>query len=177
VTGARRGKGRAVHDGIMSANGDAVALIDADLEVLLPHLTTFVERVRSGFDVVIAERTPHWRNRNLIRLFLSYGLYVGQRLFIFNSFRFQDTQCGFKAFAGPIAKKLAAKQRVDGGMYDIEYLYAAVQNALRIDQVPVGEITETRPSRLRLLKCLRTDPLDLLAIKWRGLLGWYRIGR
>ena len=176
VRGARRGKGHAVRQGLLASKGDVVVVTDADMAALLPHLPRFVELVaREKYDVVIAERVHEVKERTALRYALSYGLLLAQRLFIFQSLRFRDTQCGFKAFRGEAARAIAAKQRVDGGMYDIEYLYAAVRNGLRIAQVPVGRVAEERPSRIRLMHCLRNDPPALLGVKWRGLTGKYRL--
>jgi hypothetical protein len=58
-------------------------------------------------------------------------------------------------------------------MVDIEYLYIAMKNELRIAQVPVAPMRELRPSRLRILRCLVTDPVELLRVKWNGLRGSY----
>lgn len=176
VDGAHGGKGRAVRDGILAARGDVIVVMDADLTGLLPHLPRFIELVAGdGYDVVIAERDFDFHARKAARLVLSLGLLLAQRLFVFQSLRFFDTQCGMKAFRGDAARAIAAKQRVGGGMYDIEYLYAALQGRMRIAQIPVGRIQELRPSRIRLLRCLRTDPAALIGIKWRGLRGHYRL--
>jgi dolichyl-phosphate beta-glucosyltransferase len=176
VQGARRGKGHAVRQGVLESQGDVVIVIDADLAALLPQLPKFIDLIaREGYDVVIAERDHEVRERTAIRYALSYGLLLAQRLFIFQSFRFRDTQCGFKAFRGDVARAIARKQRVEGGMYDIEYLYAAARNRLRIAQVPVGRVAEERPSRIRLMACLRRDPPALLGVKWRGITGRYRL--
>jgi dolichyl-phosphate beta-glucosyltransferase len=176
LRGEHRGKGHAVRTGILETKGDVVVVIDADLDSLLPYLPRFVELVAAErYDVVIAERDHEVKERTPLRYVLSYGLLLAQRLFIFQSFRFSDTQCGFKAFRGDVARDIAARQRVEGGMYDIEYLYAAVRNGLRIAQVRVGRVPEKRPSRIRLADCLQRDPLSLLAVKWRGLLGRYKL--
>jgi hypothetical protein len=58
-------------------------------------------------------------------------------------------------------------------MYDIEYLYIAVKNGMRIAQVAVTPMRELRPSRLRVLRCLVTDPIDLVRLKWNGMRGRY----
>jgi hypothetical protein len=58
-------------------------------------------------------------------------------------------------------------------MYDIEYLYIAVKNGMTIAQVPIAPMRELRPSRLRVWRCLVTDPVDLLRVKWNGLRGRY----
>ena len=175
IAGPRQGKGRAVREGLLAATGDVRFAIDADLEVLLPRLGSFADFiVRDGYDVVIAEREPDWYARGLFRFVLSYGLYLAQRFFVLSSRRFVDTQCGFKAFRSAAAVTLATSQQVDGGMYDIEYLYVATRAGMRIQQVPVGVLAESRPSRLRIWKCLRQDPVDLMRIKWRGVTGVYR---
>ena len=176
VQGEHRGKGHAVRAGILASKGDVVAVIDADVGALLPQLPRFADLVaRERYDVVIAEREHEVRERTALRYVLSYGLLLAQRLFIFHSFRFRDTQCGFKAFRGDVARAIAARQQVEGGMYDIEYLYAAARNGLRIAQVAVGRVAEERPSRLRLVDCLRRDPPALLGVKWRGVTGKYKL--
>jgi len=121
----------------------------------------------------MAERRERLQYRNVARLILSAGLFVAQRVFVFQSARFFDTQCGFKAFRRDAARRLATLQTVDGGMYDIEYLYIAVKNGMRIAQVPVPPMPEVRSSRIRVLRCLVTDPLALLRVKWNGVRGQY----
>ena len=176
VNGTHGGKGCAVGAGILAARGDVIVVIDADLGALLPHLSRFIDLVAvDGYEVVIAERDFDVHARKPVRFLLSRGLLLAQRLFVFQSFRFSDTQCGMKAFRGDVARAVAAKQMVSGGMYDIEYLYMAVRNQMRIAQIPVGIVKELRPSRIRLLRSLRTDPAALIGIKWRGLWGHYRL--
>lgn len=174
LRGEKRGKGDAVRIGMLAAEGDVVFHIDADIEdeklALIPR---FVDLVEDGHDVVIAERRSRLQYRNLGRFLLSIGLFLAQRFFVFNSTRFFDTQCGFKAFRRDAARRLASLQTVRGGMYDIEYLYIAVKNGMRIAQVPVTPMRELRPSRLRVWRCLVTDPVALLRVKWNGLRGRY----
>jgi len=174
LEGMRRGKGDAVRIGMLAAQGDVIFHLDADIEeeklTLLPSL---VELIANGSDVAIAERRTRWQYRSLGRFVLSIGLFLLQRLFIFQSTRFFDTQCGIKAFRRDSARTLASLQTVCGGMYDIEYLYIAVKRGMRIAQVPITPMRELRPSRLRVLRCLVTDPVDLLRVKWNGLRGLY----
>lgn len=174
LRGQKRGKGDAVRIGMLAAEGDIVFHLDADLDdekiALIPE---FIRLIGEGNDVVMAERRDSWTYRNLGRFVLSIGLFLAQRFFIFQSTRFFDTQCGFKAFRRDAAGKLAGLQTVRGGMYDIEYLYIAVKNGMRIAQVPVAPMRELRPSRLRVWLCLATDPVDLLRVKWNGVRGRY----
>ena len=67
---------------------------------------------------------------------------------------------------------------VSGGMYDVEYLYAAIRLGASIRRVPVVQNMERRPSKIRVLRASMTDPIDLLRVRLGGLLGHYdRAGR
>ena len=174
LRGEKRGKGDAVRLGMLAAEGNVVFHLDADIDdEKLALIPDFIRLIDEGHDVAIAERRSRWQYRNLGRFVLSIGLFVAQRFFIFHSTRFFDTQCGFKAFRRDAARALAELQTVRGGMYDIEYLYIAVKRGMRIAQVPIAPMRELRPSRLRVLRCLVTDPVDLLRVKWNGVLGRY----
>jgi len=174
LRGHERGKGDAVRIGMLAAEGEVVFHLDADADdETLARIPEFIRLIDEGYDVAIAERRARWQYRNLGRFVLSIGLFLAQRFFIFQSTRFFDTQCGFKAFRRDAARRLAELQTVRGGMYDIEYLYIAVKNGMRIAQVPVAPMRELRPSRLRVLRCLVTDPVDLLRVKWNGVRGRY----
>jgi dolichyl-phosphate beta-glucosyltransferase len=173
IIGPDRGKGAAVGVGIAAARGEIIVVADADLDQpTMMRIPELVARIRDGYDVVIGERT-RWRFDNPGRFVLSIALFLAQRLFVFQSRRFFDTQCGLKAYRQAAARRLAKLQTVDGGMYDIEYLYIATLNRLRIASVPIPPWPETRTTRLRILRCLRTDPVDLLRTKWNGIRGRY----
>ncbi len=173
IAGPRRGKGGAVREGLLTARGEVIVLIDADADEptmrLIPDL---VALVRDGNDFVIAERT-RFRSENLGRYILSMGLRFTQRVAIFHSTRFRDTQCGFKAFRREAARRLASMQTVDYGFFDIEYLYIAVRNGMRIGTLPLPPWPESRPSQFRFFRFLRRDLVNLLRLKWNGVRGRY----
>jgi dolichyl-phosphate beta-glucosyltransferase len=100
-----------------------------------------------------------------------------QRYFVFQEDAFLDTQCGFKAFRGDVIRSLARRQIIDGGMYDIEYLYVVTRERLKVARVPVDQRPEIRPSKINAWRCLWTDPRDLARVKLRGVTGGYRRDR
>jgi dolichyl-phosphate beta-glucosyltransferase len=51
--------------------------------------------------------------------------------------RISDTQCGFKAYRGPVARQLFKLARIDRFMFDIEILYLAERAGLRVIEMPV----------------------------------------
>jgi glycosyltransferase involved in cell wall biosynthesis len=175
IEGHRRGKGDAVRLGVLATRGDVVVTMDADLPVALMHLEPFVRRVWEGkIDVVIAERPASRHAARPFRSLLSRTLRLLQQRLVFQSSRFSDTQCGFKAFAGPMLRDMAAHQIVQGGMVDVEYLYMAMLRAAPIEAVPVAETVDRPDTRINLLRCVVVDPVDLLRIKTRAALGGYR---
>jgi glycosyltransferase involved in cell wall biosynthesis len=174
LEGPHLGKGAAVRVGAIASKGDVVFVMDADLPIPLERVAEFVARVEAGADVVIGER-PLARNAgDPVRFVLSRGLFAFQWLVVFQQSLFNDTQCGFKAFKGEVLRRMAAQQIVDGGMYDIEYLYMATRQGLRVDRVPVVPNAESRPSKINVKKAMLRDPQDLFRLKWRGMTGGYR---
>lgn len=171
VDGPHTGKGGALRVGMLASRGEVVFTIDADLPVPLGEIEVFLARLEAGNDVVIGERPFNRNLREPVRFVASRALLVLQQAFVFQSRAFADTQCGFKAYRGDLARELAAGQIVDGGMADIEYLYAARRRGCRVAQVAVTSNPETRESRINVKRALWQDPLDLVRIKLRGLRG------
>lgn len=174
VLGSRKGKGAAIGVGALASAGDFVLTMDADLPVPLSNIVDFLGLLDDGADIVIGERPSDRNLSEPVRFVLSRALFLLQRAFVFNSSEFLDTQCGFKAFRGDVIRALARAQIVDGGMYDIEYLYAARKAGLRIDKRPVVSRPESRPSKIKVGRAAFTDPRDLVRIKARGVTGGYR---
>lgn len=134
-----RGKGYAVRTGVKASHGEQVLFMDADLSTPLseiPHILALL----SGADIVIGSRRfaktitrrPPIFRQLASRIFdqIKY-LMVGLR-------EFKDTQCGFKAFDGRIARQLFARCQVDRFMFDAEVLYLAKKQKLRIVEMPVS---------------------------------------
>jgi glycosyltransferase involved in cell wall biosynthesis len=169
INGPRAGKGAAVRDGVLEAAGSIIFTMDADLPVPLKHVGEFIRLVDDGADVVIAERPLDRHFETWQRWALSRGLLVLQRALIFDSKRFKDTQCGFKAFRAELAREIARTQVVEGGMYDLEYLFDAYQGGARIETVTVAPNKETRASRIDLWRCFRSDWIDVLRIRAKGV--------
>ncbi len=174
VDGENRGKGHAVKLGILATHGDVVFTIDADLPVALERNEEFLRWIDEGYDVVVGERPIDRNVKNPVRFVASRVLFFVQRFIVFGgSNQFLDTQCGFKAFRGDVARSLAKKQIVDGGMYDIEYLFIATSENRRIARVAVTQLPSPRPSKIRTFEALVRDPKDLARIKLHARRGGY----
>jgi glycosyltransferase involved in cell wall biosynthesis len=171
LEGPRTGKGAAVRLGVSQARGSVIFTVDADLPVPLEHIGQFLGILEQGADVVIAERPLDRAFDSAVRYVTSRGLLVLQRAVVFHSAEFKDTQCGFKAFRGDLARSIAQHQIVDGGMYDLEYLFDAWRAGSRIVRVPIVPNPETRASRINIWRCIRRDWIDLVRIRLKQRAG------
>ena len=172
--GPRKGKGAALRTGVLASRGGIVFWMDADLPVPLANVDRFLATFeRSDSDFIVAERPFDRKLSQPVRYVASRVLFVLQRAFVFQSRAFLDTQCGFKAFRGRLARHIASRQVAEGGMADIEYIYAALQLGARPMRIPVIPSPETRASKINVAFALVQDPIDLVRIKLQKMRGGY----
>jgi dolichyl-phosphate beta-glucosyltransferase len=134
-----RGKGYSVRRGFAEARGDRLAFIDADLSLPIEGLDGMMARFDAGADVVIASRTaPGSRVEGAsppLREAMSKIFNFAVQAVAVPGF--SDTQCGFKGFTAAAAKTIFPVARSDRFGFDVEALYLARKNGLRIDELPV----------------------------------------
>ena len=133
-----RGKGGAVKFGIEQASGDYVLYMDADLSTDLKALD-LIYSDKDNADMYVGSRhlkeSVLAKKQGLVRRFIGKSCRI-----IVNStfkFRFKDTQCGFKTIRTTYAKEMAQRQIINGFAFDVEYLYMAKLNNLKIKEIPV----------------------------------------
>ena len=135
-----RGKGAAVKAGVIRARGGVIAFIDADMAsdpADLNYLLAAVERShvavgsRAHEASLVSSRGTHGIRRELMNRV--FGTFVASM----TRLPYMDTQCGFKAFRGPVAKLLVHGAQVDRFAFDVELLDLAARLGLRIEEVPV----------------------------------------
>ncbi|MDD3207661.1 MAG: glycosyltransferase [Bacilli bacterium] len=133
-----RGKGGAVKFGIEQATGDYVLFMDADLSTDLRALD-LIYADNDNADMYVGSRhlkeSVLAKKQGLVRRFIGKSCRI-----IVNStfkFKFKDTQCGFKAIRTEYAKEMAKRQIINGFAFDVEYLYMAKLNNLKIKEIPV----------------------------------------
>jgi dolichyl-phosphate beta-glucosyltransferase len=159
-----RGKGYSVRRGMLAARLDRILFTDVDLSTPIRELLPMMESMDEGADVVIATRRlsggreveRRWSRRLQAAVFRC----LVQSLVLRG---LHDTQCGFKLFRRAAARTVFSLQKLEGWAFDVEVLYLARQNGLKIAEVEV-EWHESADSRLRL-----TSPFqmvrDLLRIR------------
>lgn len=170
------GKGAAVRQGMLAAQGCFLLFMDADgstpiqeIEKLWTYTQDFPivvgSRHCSGATIHI-KQAPHRillsRMSNiLIRIMVAPGM--------------NDTQCGFKLFEKNAGQNIFAKMTIDRWGFDFEALMIARRLNYKIKEIGV-EWSDDSASKFASREALRTL-FDLFYVKWRMIRGAYdRIG-
>lgn len=165
-----RGKGLAVKRGMLAAKGDWRFICDADLSMRIDDVVNFLPPVSDGYDILIASREvpgavrigePEYRH--IIGRIATYIIKVA-------AIRdYEDTQCGFKMFSGPVADDLFAVQRMNGIGFDVELLFIAKRRGYNVKEVPITFYFDPY-STIRLWD----DSIKLLREIWEIRRNWRR---
>ncbi len=175
-----RGKAYTVRTGMLAAKGRYVLFTDADLSTPIEEVVRFLPYFEQGFQVVIGSReapgaqrfdepvTRHVMGRIFTRL---VQLVTGQR--------FEDTQCGFKAFSHEAAQAIFSRVQLYGANspvikrsrvtgFDVELLFLARKLGLSIREEPVSwyyapgsKVDPVRDSFQNLLDVIKVRLYDL----------------
>lgn len=172
ITEPVQGKGAAVRNGMMQAEGDYLFICDADLSMPIDEMLKFLPPQLQGYDIAIASREapgsrrvgePEMRHimgrvfNFIVRLVAVRGL--------------QDTQCGFKCFRREVARELFPLQTIDGWAFDVELLFIAQQRGYKIVEVPITWIYKDH-SKVKPLRDSINMFVETLRIRrngWRGV--------
>ena len=135
-----RGKGFAVRSGVFHAAGRDVLFSDADLSTPIEEMEKLLPLITRGdCDIAIASRgLPEsnlaihqpWYRELMGRTFNKLVQSVAVPGIL-------DTQCGFKAFRGDVAKRLFGLAQIDGFGFDTEILFLARKFGYRVSEIPV----------------------------------------
>ncbi len=147
--GQNRGKGSAVRDGMLVADGDIRIFTDADLA----YGTDVIRRVydimckKPQYDIVVGSRNmakDGYDGYTLKRKIMS-KLYI-KVLCLTGGFRLSDSQCGFKAFRAETANEIFSECTVDGFAFDFEVILRATNKNKKIGEMPVKVINHCSSS-------------------------------
>jgi dolichyl-phosphate beta-glucosyltransferase len=167
--GRNEGKGAGLRRAILATRGRVVLFSDADFSTPVEELPRLLAVLAGGADVVIGSRRqpdgsdmrasqPAYR-----RLFGQAFHRVAEALLVRGV---GDTQSGFKAFRGEVARELFGASRLRSIVFDVEVLYLAQRRGYRIAEVPV-RWTNAGGSRMRVTPGHAARVLyDLLRIPW-----------
>jgi Glycosyl transferase family 2 len=142
-----RGKGAAFAAGVERAQGEYVLLADVDLSTPLGELRKLTAAIRGGADIAIGSRAVPGavvERGPLHRKVLGETFNGAVRML--TGLRLRDTQNGFKLFPAEAARRLLAGQTCPGFAFDVELLMRADWAGMRIAEVPILYLHDSRSS-------------------------------
>ena len=169
-----RGKGFSLRRGVEVALGDVVLMTDADLSVPMKEAGKLLEAIEEGADIAIGSRAADaggerhsapWHRR-----LCSAGFKLVVRSVL--GLRFEDTQCGFKAFRRKAARLVFSRQRIERWGFDPEVLMLADRFCFVVTEVGVEAVHDNR-SRLNLVSDSFQMLCEVLKIRYHLLFGMY----
>lgn len=164
------GKGYSVKKGMLNAQGKYLLFSDADLSTPIEELDKLLFWIEKGYDIAIGSRSL--KDSQVIVHQPFYREMMGK---IFNKLvkiwclsDFVDTQCGFKLFNKEVAKKIFTQTKINRFAFDVEILYLAKRNGLRVKEIPVRWINSPA-SRVNPIFDSLKMLIDLLRIRFLHL--------
>ena len=133
-----RGKGGAVRQGMLAAEGEIVMFADADLGIPAEFTEAALATIAAGADIATGERslkTYASEERSILRIFAGASVQVSRRLLGLTYIR--DSQCGFKMFRRGVAQAIFKKTVIDSFAFDVEVLYLARRLKAKVKPFPV----------------------------------------
>lgn len=179
-----RGKGYAIRTGVAAARGDIILFFDADSSTPIQDIEKLIPWFERGYGVVIGSREGDGAKQisePFHRHFMGRIFNLVVQLLALRGI--EDTQCGFKALRGDVAREIFARaqlygdhaRRVTDAMvtaYDVEVLFIAQKLGYPIKEVPVDWRYGTQ-SKVNPLKDSLRNFRDVLLVRWNDLRGRY----
>ena len=140
--------------------------MDADLSTSLDHLDDFLERL-TVTDIVIGSRSVPGSvvdRSNALRTLM--GRTFNQLMRLATGLKIHDSQCGFKAFRGDVARLLFTLSENNRFAFDPEILRIAVALGYSIQEVPVKWVASDHSAVRPFRDSVRTA-FDLVPIRSR----------
>ena len=170
-----RGKGAAVRQGMLLAEGERIVFMDADLSTPLEDFRGFLGALDSEYEVVIGNRRAPGshitRHQPWIRETLGKGFTILTRTLLAPGVH--DFTCGFKGFRREAAREIFRRSTLDGWAFDAELVVIAQELGFKLAQVPVAWAHE-EGTKVRIGRAVLGSLRELALIVWRRFRGAYR---
>jgi dolichyl-phosphate beta-glucosyltransferase len=150
--GSNHGKGYAVKQGLLTAQGAIALFMDADGSTGPDAIAENLKFFQQGYDIVIGSRVLPGTTKVEARISRrAIGAVFNFLVSTFLMKGIKDTQCGFKMFRREIIRPLWEKIQVPGFGFDLEVLFVAQRMGYKIKEVPVNW-KHVDNSQIRLVK-------------------------
>jgi glycosyltransferase involved in cell wall biosynthesis len=150
------GKGEALKSAAAASVGEYLLTVDADATYSLSRVESFLEALENGAGAAIGNRRD---KRTRYVLHPTDFLYLYRRHLMGYVFAriaktiagldMKDTQCGFKAYRGDVARELFPQVEARQFAFDVEILALLQHYGHEIAQLPVTYVFKDQPTSVR----------------------------
>ncbi|KKU94100.1 MAG: hypothetical protein UY26_C0003G0250 [Candidatus Jorgensenbacteria bacterium GW2011_GWA1_48_13] len=168
------GKGHAVKQGMLAAEGEYRLFMDADNSTSVDQFQKILPFLKEGYEVIIGSRDI--KGAELVppqplykRALGNIGNLVIQILLLWGIW---DTQCGFKCFSGKATQRIFSLVTIERWGFDVEALALGKKMGYKIKEVPVRWVNNPY-SQVKLSGYL-TSLWDVFKIRFRLWKGDYK---
>jgi dolichyl-phosphate beta-glucosyltransferase len=167
---ANQGKGAAVKNGMLAAQGEFAFFLDADGSTAIEEIDEFIPTFSPEIDIYMAVRTKkHFAPFK--RVFFGKG-YIKLANFLLG-LTISDFTCGFKCYRLESARKVFPRQLLKNWSFDAEDIFIAKKQGCKIKEIPVYW-KHVGGSKVKVLKNIIVCGWDLIRIKYYNLRGKYK---
>ncbi|HLC69471.1 MAG TPA: dolichyl-phosphate beta-glucosyltransferase [Patescibacteria group bacterium] len=161
-----QGKGNAVREGMLRAQGDYVLMFDADVSTPLGELSKFVGYLNEGVPILIGSRKLSGakvvKSQKWLRQKMGEAYAVLARLV--TGLKVQDFGCGFKIFSKESARVIFSSLVNKGWIFDTEALYLAKKNGILFKEIGI-DWSNDEESKVKVLSGTISSIFGLLYIR------------
>ncbi|MDP3710420.1 MAG: glycosyltransferase [bacterium] len=177
LTVENKGKGWAVREGMLKAEGSIRIFSDADNSTAPTYFDDMELLFKKGFDLIISSRNPkdvEGATRDIKEPFLReiMGSLGNILIQTFGVWGIWDTQNGFKALTAQAAEHIFTKTKMKGFSFDIEVLALARRLGYKIGIIPIRWRFDP-DSKVTLSAYLKVF-IDVFKIRWNLITGKYK---
>ena len=168
------GKGWAVKQGMLKAQGEYRFMCDADLSMPIEQVARFLPPQMADYDIAIGSRSIPGARRlgePAMRKAMAKGFSLLVRGLALPGIA--DSQCGFKCFQAEAAERLFPLQKLHGFAFDVELLFLARKLGLRTVEVPI-DWYHSPQSKVKPLRDASAMTRDILRVRWNYRRRHYR---
>ncbi len=159
------GKGAAVKEGMLSAQGNIRLFMDADGSTSIVEVDKMLPCLSDGFDIVIGSRhvlgAVKVTRQNILREFLGWIFRILTRNIV--RIEVQDPQNGFKLFSADSSRRIFSELKTLAWCFDVEVVVLAQRHGYKIKEIPITWVNDGR-SKMRFVDMIRML-IDLLRIR------------
>ncbi len=128
------GRGKAVTDGLKSAEGEVAGYIDADLEIDPVYIYSFYHAIERGYDAAIGERVSRFSMHSIPRFFTGRGYNMFMRTLI--NLPLHDTEAGIKFFSRQKLMLILDSMEDHHWFWDTEICARMYKKGYKIKEIP-----------------------------------------